>query len=293
MTERMIRTNGAEIATEAFGDAAHRPLLLIMGGMASMLWWPDEFCRRLAGHGRYVVRYDHRDTGHSTKYPPGDAPYTLDDFAKDAIGVLDECGIARAHIVGMSLGGMIGQLVAVEYPSRALSLTAISSTPVGWVGTQLPPSDAAWFEHQATTSDAVDWSDRTQVIDFMVDDSRMTASAAHPFDEAGLRKFIERDYDRAGGYMSAANHGALMSEVSRRKRLPEIRAPLLVIHGTADPVFPIAHGIALCQAVPGSTMTRIEGGGHELHPADWDTIIGAVVSHTGIVHGTVAQGRTP
>jgi pimeloyl-ACP methyl ester carboxylesterase len=282
MTERMIRSNGAELATEAFGDPAHPPLLLIMGGMASMLWWPDEFCRKLASHGRYVVRYDQRDTGHSTKYPPGNAPYTLDDFVKDAIGVLDEYGIAGAHIVGMSLGGMIGQLAAVGYPSRVLSLTAISSTPVGADSTRLPASDEAWFEHQATTSETVDWSDRAQVIAFMVDDARMTASTAHPFDEARVKAFIERDYDRAGGYLNATNHGVLMSEVSTRSRLQEIRVPLLVIHGTTDPVFPIEHGIALSKAVPDSKVIRIEGGGHELHPADWDMIIGAVLAQTSV-----------
>jgi len=280
MTERMIRTNGAELATEAFGDPAHPPLLLIMGGMASMLWWPDEFCRKLASRNRYVIRYDYRDTGHSTKYPPGKAPYTLDDFVKDAIGVLDEYGIAGAHVVGMSLGGMIGQLAAVGFPSRVLSLTVISSTPVGAHSSRLPASDKVWFEHQATTSETVDWSDRAQVIAFMVDDARMTASTVHPFDETRVRAFIERDYDRAGGYLNATNHGVLMSEVSKRSRSREIRVPLLVIHGTTDPVFPIAHGIALSKAVPGSKLTRIEGGGHELHPADWDTIIGAVVAHT-------------
>ena len=280
MTERMIRTNGADLATEAFGDPAHPPLLLIMGGMASMLWWPDEFCRKLASRNRYVIRYDYRDTGHSTKYPPGKAPYTLDDFVKDAIGVLDQYGIAGAHVVGMSLGGMIGQLAAVGFPSRVLSLTVISSTPVGADSSRLPASDKVWFEHQATTSETVDWSDRAQVIAFMVDDARMTASTVHPFDETRVRAFIERDYDRAGGYLNATNHGVLMSEVSKRSRLPEIPVPLLVIHGTTDPVFPIAHGIALSKAVPGSKLTRIEGGGHELHPADWDTIIGAVVAHT-------------
>jgi pimeloyl-ACP methyl ester carboxylesterase len=280
MTERMIRTNGAELATEAFGDPAHPPLLLIMGGMASMLWWPDEFCRKLASHNRYVIRYDHRDTGHSTKHPPGNAPYTLDDFVKDAIGVLDDYGSARAHIVGMSLGGMIGQLAVVGFPSRVLSLTVISSTPVGEDSSRLPASSEDWFEHQATTSETVDWSDRAQVIAFMVDDARMTASTVHPFDEAQVKAFIERDFDRAGGYLNATNHGALMREVSKRSRLQEIRVPLLVIHGTTDPVFPIEHGIALAKAVPGSKVTRIEGGGHELHPADWDTIIGAIVAHT-------------
>jgi pimeloyl-ACP methyl ester carboxylesterase len=279
----MIRTNGVELATEACGDPAHPPLLMIMGGMASMLWWPDEFCRKLAGRDRYVIRYDQRDTGHSTQYPPGKAPYSLDDFVKDAIGVLDEYGIAGAHVVGMSLGGMIGQLAAVGYPSRVLSFTAISSTPVGAdSSSRLPPSGEAWFEHQATTSETVDWSDRAQVIAFMVDDARMTASTVHPFDEAQVKAFIERDYDRSGGYLSATNHGALISEVSKRSGLQKMRVPLLVIHGTTDPVFPIEHGIALSKVVPGAKVIRIEGGGHELHEADWDTIIDAVVAHTNI-----------
>lgn len=282
MTEQLIRTNGVELATETFGDPAHPPLLLLMGGMASMLWWPDEFCERLAGHGRYVIRYDQRDTGHSTKYPPGKAPYTLDDFARDAMSVLDGYGITSAHLVGMSMGGMVSQIAAAGFPSRVLSLTLISSTPVGGDRAQLPGSDPVWFEHQATTSETVDWSDREQVITFVVDDMRMTASSAHPFDEAGVREFVERDYDRAGGYLNATNHGVLMNEVSSRRRLHGMRAPLLVIHGTTDPIFPIEHGIALSNRVPGASLVRIEGGGHELHPADWNTIIGALVAHTGV-----------
>jgi pimeloyl-ACP methyl ester carboxylesterase len=280
-SERMIRTSGAELATDAFGDPTHAPLLLLMGGMASMLWWPDEFCKRLAARERYVIRFDYRDTGHSTKYPPGKAPYALDDFVKDAICVLDGYGIARAHVVGMSLGGMIGQLAVAGYASRILSLTAISTTPVGANGSRLPASEKTWFDHQAVTSEQVDWTDRAQVIAFMVDDARMTASTAHPFDEMRVRAFIERDYDRSGGYLSATNHGALMGEVSTRSLSKPIRVPLLVVHGTRDPVFPLEHGIALSRTVPGSKVIRIEGGGHELHPADWDTIIAAVVAHTG------------
>jgi pimeloyl-ACP methyl ester carboxylesterase len=245
-----------------------------------MLWWPDEFCRKLASRDRYVIRYDHRDTGLSTKYPPGAAPYSLDDFVADAIGVLDAYGIAGAHVVGMSMGGMIGQLTAAAHSSRVLSLTTISSTPIGADGSKLPASAEAWFEHQATTSGTVDWSNRAQVIDFVVDDARLTASTLHAFDEAQMRAFVERDYDRAAGYLSATNHGALMQEASTRMPLHELRAPLLVIHGTSDPVFPIGHGIALSAAVPGAKLVRIEGGGHELHPADWDTIIAAVITHT-------------
>jgi pimeloyl-ACP methyl ester carboxylesterase len=280
--EQLIRTNGVELATEVFGDPAHVPLLLIMGGMASMLWWPDEFCRKLASRGRHVIRYDHRDTGRSTKYPPGEAPYSLDDFVADAIGVLDEYGIAGAHVVGMSMGGMIGQLTAAAHPSRVLSLTTISSTPVGADGSKLPASEEAWFEHQAKTSETVDWSARSQVIGFVVDDARLTASTLHAFDEAQVRAFVERDYDRSDGYLSATNHGVLMQEAGKRTALREIRAPLLVIHGTSDPVYPLGHGIALSTAVPGAKLVRIDGGGHELHPADWDTIIGAIAAHTSV-----------
>lgn len=282
----MIPTNGARLAAEAFGDPAHAPLLLIMGAMASMLWWPAEFCEQLASHNRYVIRYDQRDTGHSTKYPPGSHPYSLDDFVRDAIGVLDGYHIAGAHMIGMSLGGVIGQLAAAAYSSRVLSLTAISCTPVGAASRRLPESREPWYEHQAKEGAKVDWSDRAQVIDFMVDDARMTASTAHPFDESRVRTFIERDYDRAGGYLSATNHGELLSEFPKQSRMQEIRQPLLVIHGTADPVFPIEHGVALSKKVPGAKFVRIEGGGHELHRDDWDTIIAAIVAHTGVPAST-------
>jgi pimeloyl-ACP methyl ester carboxylesterase len=279
MAERMIRTNGVDLATEAFGDPAQASLLLIMGGAASMLWWPEEFCRKLASHGRHVIRYDHRDTGHSTKYLPGNAPYSIGDFADDAIGVLDEYGIARAHIVGMSMGGMIGQVVALEYPSRVSSLTAVSTTPVGADISGLPGSGDAWLEHMTTSK--VDWSHRAQVLTFMVEDARLIASTTHAFDEANAKALVERDFDRSGGYLSAVeNHAKLLSQGPRRGRLQELRVPLLVIHGSSDPVFPFEHGIALSKAVPGSRLVRIDGGGHELHRADWDTIIGAVVAHT-------------
>ena len=280
MSERTLRASGIELATQSFGDPARPAILLIMGGMASMLWWPREFCERLAGHGRHVIRYDQRDTGLSTKYPPGEAPYTLDDLVDDAVRVLDGHAIAAAHVIGMSLGGMVGQIAALKYPARVLSLTAISSSPVGADQSHLPTFSEAFAQHMEA-GEQVDWSDRAQVIAYMVEDSRVLAGTAHPFDEARARAFIERDYDRAGGYLSATNHGALKIGEEWRGRLHEMRAPLLVIHGTADPVYPIGHGIALSEAVSGAKLVRIENGGHELHTADWDTIIGAIVRHTG------------
>jgi pimeloyl-ACP methyl ester carboxylesterase len=278
--ERFIRSDGVVIATEAFGDVANPPVLLIMGAMASMLWWPEEFCERLARRGRNVLRYDHRDTGLSTKYAPGKPPYTFDDMADDAVRVLDGYQIRSAHIVGMSLGGMIAQLVALAQPQRVLSETAISTSPVGTDTSDLPQMTAAYAEH-AEAGAGVDWSDRAQAIGFFLKDARMLAGTAHRFDEARMRSFIERDYDRSRGYGSATNHFMLKGGDRWKGRLGEMSAPLLVIHGTADPLFAIEHGAALAAAVAGARLMRIEGGGHELHEQDWDEIITAIAAHTG------------
>jgi pimeloyl-ACP methyl ester carboxylesterase len=128
--------------------------------------------------------------------------------------------------------------------------------------------------------ESVDWCNRDQVIAYMIEDSRLLASTAHGFDAVRARAFIERDYDRAGDYLSATNHAALDIGSEWRGRLREMKAPLLVIHGTADPIYPIEHGAALAEAVESARLLRVEGGGHELHEADWDKIIGAIVQHT-------------
>jgi pimeloyl-ACP methyl ester carboxylesterase len=275
----MKTTEHPEIASETFGDAAHPPVLLIMGAMASMLWWPEAFCRKLAGAGRFVIRYDNRDTGHSTKYTPGEPPYTIGDMVDDAIRVLDDHGVQKAHVVGMSLGGVIGQLVALKHPSRVISLTAISTTPVATDTSHLPGMTEAYMAHSAEGA-KVDWSDRGQVVDFVVKDARAIASVAHPFDAKRTRAFIESDYDRSGGLLSATNHFMLKGGDERKRRLDDMRAPLLVIHGTADPIFPVEHGQALAEAVAGARLVCLPGGGHELHPDDWDVIVAAIVAHT-------------
>jgi pimeloyl-ACP methyl ester carboxylesterase len=275
----MIRADSVELAAETFGDQQHPAVLLIMGGMASMLWWPEEFCRRLAARSRYVIRYDQRDTGRSTKYPLGQSPYTIEDMVDDALRVLDGHSIAAAHFVGMSLGAMIGQIAAISHPTRVASLTAISSSPVGVDRSRLPALSAKFAEHMAD-GEHVDWSNRTQVIEYMIEDARVLAGTGRPINEAQVRAFIERDYDRAAGYEHALNHGALKVGDSWRDRLQEIKAPVLVIHGTADPVYPFEHGVALSRAIKGAKLIRLDGGGHELHPADWDTIIDAIATHT-------------
>lgn len=275
----MTKAAAPEIVSQAFGDPRDPAMLLIMGAMASMLWWPEALCKKLAGEGRFVIRYDNRDTGLSTKYAPGEPPYTFDDMADDAVRVLDSHGIGKAHVVGMSMGGMIAQRLALKHPSRVITLTVISSSPVGIDTSHLPGTTEAYMEHSADGA-KVDWSDREQVVGFVVKDAHAIASTAHPFDEKAMRAFIEQDYDRSGGFLSATNHFMLKGGEDLTGRLHEIKAPLLVIHGTSDPIFPVEHGAALADAIAGARLVRIEGGGHELHPQDWDTIAAAIIAHT-------------
>jgi pimeloyl-ACP methyl ester carboxylesterase len=268
------------ICSETFGRRADPAVLLIMGAMASMLWWPDEFCERLADAGRFVVRYDNRDTGRSIGYDPGTATYTVEDMAADAVGVLDEHGVERAHVVGMSMGGAIAQVVALAYPERVASLTAISTTAVGEENPGLPGPTAKYMEHAAAFDD-LDWSDTQALADLIVEDARQLAGTRHPFDEAAARELVTRDLDRAIDPSRLANHGSIGGDEGRWKgRIRELAVPLLVIHGSADPLFPHPHGVALAEAVSGARLVTIEGGGHELHERDWDQILGAIADQT-------------
>lgn len=279
MSERIIRAEGVELATEAFGAPADPPILLIMGVMASMLWWPDEFCTRLAARGRYVIRYDNRDTGRSTTYEPGKPTYTVDDLGEDTVRILDGYGLSTAHLVGMSMGGMIAQLATLQHPARVASVTAISTTPIGLDNVALPGVDPVLDAHLAQSPE-IDWHDRDAVVRHMVEDSRWMVGPERTFDLPGVTELVARDYDRARNFASATNHTILQGGAGAAGRLHEIRAPFLVIHGTGAPIFPIAHGVALADAVPGASLIRLEGSGHELNEADWETIIAAIVGHT-------------
>jgi pimeloyl-ACP methyl ester carboxylesterase len=275
-TAKTIEGGGVEIASEAFGRPGDPVVLLIMGTMASMLWWPEGFCRRLAVAGRRVIRYDHRDTGRSTRYPPGAPGYDVGDMAGDAIRVLDGWSVPAAHVVGMSLGGMIAQRVALCAPERVLSLTALSSTPVGVEGLSGP--SPAYLEHGAR-GEGVDWSDRGQVIDYMAEDARMLAGTAFAHDAAAARALVAEDFDRAGGFASATNH-FMLGDGRPAPGIDRLRAPLLVIHGTADPIFAPEHGAALARKVAGAALVTLDGGGHELHPGHWPAIVEAIVAHS-------------
>ena len=137
--EELIEINGVTICVATFGSPEDPPVLLIQGNGGSMLWWEDEFCTRLASAGRFVIRYDHRDTGRSVTYPPGEPGYVFTDLVEDAAGVLDVTGVDQAHVVGISMGGAIAQLLALDHPDRVASLTLISTSPDGPGAADLPP----------------------------------------------------------------------------------------------------------------------------------------------------------
>lgn len=278
-TARTIKRNGVELATEAFGEPSDTPVLLIMGAMASMLWWADGFCEQLAARGRYVIRYDNRDTGLSTKYEPGSPSYLIDDMADDAMAVLDAYDRSSVHLVGMSLGGAIAQIAALKYPERIISLTVMSTWPVGMDTSHLPGMSEAYLEH-AAQGETVDWSDKQQAVDFVVKDMRAIAGTRHPHDGHKARAFVQADADRSSGYLSATNHFMLKASDAWNGRTSKIAPPLLVMHGTADPLVPVDHGEALAGAVVGSHLVRIDGGGHEIHEMDWPQYLDEIARQT-------------
>lgn len=279
--ERIVRANGVDLCVESFGDDRDPAVLLVMGAASSMLSWEEEFCERLASGGRFVIRYDHRDTGRSVTYSPGAPEYTGDDLVADAAGVLDALGVGRAHVVGMSMGGGIGQLLALDYPDRVSSLTLISTSPGS--GPDLPALSDELGAYFAEPPPQPDWSDRDAVIHYLVEDERVYAARSRPFDEAARRELAGRIFDRSIDLAaSMTNHFVLDGGESWRERLGEIRVPTLVIHGTEDPFFPIGHARALASEIPGARLVTLEQTGHELPRATWDVVVPAIPAHTSV-----------
>ena len=283
VTERMVQANGVEICTESFGDPADPPILLVMGIGASMLWWEEGFCRMLSSGGRFVIRYDHRDTGRSVTYEPGHPAYNGSDMVADAAGVLDAYGIPAAHIVGVSAGGAFAQLIALDFADHVLSLVLISTTAALPGGRGLPPPMEEFGRFVAAAE--VDWSDAESVVEYLVGYSRMLSGGRRPFDEDAFRDLATRDVERARNFAALQNHDAIPDDGRSREPLSSITVPTLVIHGTADPMFPIQHGEALTEEIPGARLLPLEGAGHGVDPADWEIIARAIIEHTGRADG--------
>jgi pimeloyl-ACP methyl ester carboxylesterase len=274
----MIEANGVELCTEAFGKPEDPPILLIMGTGASMLWWEEGFCGMLADGGRFVIRYDHRDTGRSVTYEPGRPGYTGTDLVADAAGVLEAYELPAAHVVGVSAGGAFAQLLALDLPDRVLSLALISTSAAVPVHRELPSPTEDFGRFVSTAQ--VDWSDAGSVIEYLVDYSRVLAGTERPFDEPAARDLLRREAKRARDLAAAQNHDWIAGDGRPRKPLSAIATPTLVMHGTADPMFPIGHGETLAELIPGARLLRLEGAGHGVYRVDWETVAGAILEHT-------------
>ena len=279
MVERTMQANGVELCTEPFGDADDPAILLIMGIGGSMLWWEAGFCQMLADGGRFVIRYDHRDTGRSVNDEPGRPRYNGADLINDAVGVLDAYGLPAAHIVGLSAGGAFAQLLALDFAERVRSLVLVSTSPATPGDRDLPPPTEEFGRFVAAAE--VAWSDPESVIEHLVGFSRVLAGDERQFDERACRALVRREVERTRNVATLQNHDAISDDARPRNPLSSITAPTLVIHGTADPMFPLAHGEALVNEIPGATLLRLEGAGHGIDRADWNTIVGAILDHTG------------
>lgn len=280
-SQQIVRSNGVDLCAQTFGDCRDPPVILIAGNSGSMLWWDDRFCARLASGSRFIIRYDHRDTGRSVTYAPGAPEYTLHDLALDAVGLLDAFGVARAHLVGMSMGGAIAQLVALDHPDRVASLTLIATSPVSPLQ---PDPDLSGMSEELLAAFAArplpDWSDRAAVIEFLLDSQRLL-SDSHPFDQAGTRAAFRPVVDRTIDVTSSmTNHNLMGGGDGWRERLGGVTAPTLVVHGSEDPVFPHSHGLALANEIPGAHLLTLEQTGHELPSMVSDVVISAILRHT-------------
>ncbi|MDV6330100.1 alpha/beta hydrolase [Asticcacaulis sp. 201] len=286
-----VKANGINLAYDGFGKDEDAPLLLIAGLGTQRIRWTTPFCEELAAKGYRVIRFDNRDTGGSTHFrhcPPLDfgalaaslmagkrpeVPYTLHDMAADAIGLLDALAIDRAHVVGRSMGGMIAQIMASEYPDRVLSLTSIMSSTGNPALPQAAPDAMAMMMRPAP--DPV--TDEAGFLSHSLAFARRIAGTGQPFDDAAHRILVLEEVSRAydpGG--TGRQIGAMAVTGDRRPRLTTVTAPTLVIHGAEDPLFPPACGQDTAAAMPNAELLVIDGMGHDLPPALYRQVVEAI-----------------
>jgi pimeloyl-ACP methyl ester carboxylesterase len=277
----IVQPRDVEICVQTFGEPQEPVVLLIMGSSASMDWWEDGLCERLAGGGRFVIRYDHRDTGQSVSYEPGAPGYGIEELVDDAVDLLDHFDVPGAHVVGMSMGGGIAQLLALDHPDRVASLTLISTAPAA-PGPDDPDLPSMSEEARARfVTDSPDWSDRDSVVDHMVHLARASAAQSAPFDEEPFRALAARVFDRTRNIeASYTNHNLLSGGERSRERLGELDMPTLVLHGTEDPVVPYGNGEALAREIPAARLVELPATGHEIPRRVWDTVVPEILEHT-------------
>jgi pimeloyl-ACP methyl ester carboxylesterase len=282
-TVKTVEANGLRLAYETIGDPSGTPLLLIMGLGSQMLSWPDEFCQLFVDRGYQVVRYDNRDIGLSTHFTEAGmpdlmarlggtevpTPYLVDDMADDAAALLDALDLSPAHIVGVSMGGMIAQALAIRHPDHVRSLTSIMSTPNPNISPPDPIAISELMRPPATTRD--------EYIENSVKTFSVIGSPAYPMNEAWQREKAgeswDRDPDPAG---RARQLLAILSSPDRAPGLAGVTVPTLVIHGSADPLVTPSGAQATADAIPGAELVVLEGMGHDLPEPLWGDIVGHI-----------------
>lgn len=273
---KIVKNGEIELASESFGDAQRGTFLLIMGATASMVWWPDSLIERLTAAGYRVIRYDHRDTGQSSSNPLGTINYDVEELVGDAIAILDAYGVGTASLVGMSLGGLIAQIVALRYPARVRSLTLIAAEPVGldYGAGEFSPDLMKHFG----TMEHLDWGDRKQVAEFMLEIARLSAGSQPPFDPVAARARIDAELDHARSMQSAFNHAAMVGSLDPELVANNIVQPSLIIHGTEDPLIRPDAARTSAGAISGARTLWLKGRGHELIEDDMPSIAEAIVA---------------
>ena len=287
------QSNGVELEYDTFGDPTGSPLLLVMGLAYQMIEWDERVCRLLADRGFWVIRFDNRDVGLSTRMDELGLPdllaalagspvalYTLDDMAEDSVGLLDALGVPAAHVVGASMGGMIAQLIAINHPERVLSLTSIMST-VGGPAVVQPDTEVqlALLTPPGPT--------RQERIEHSVSLRRLINGKDLPFDEDDARRRATRAHDRSfhpDGAMRQAI--AIAAAPDRAPALRLLQMPTLVIHGEDDPLVPAGNGRQTAAALPGARLLMLPGMGHNLPERVWPEVLDALVEVTGRAHVT-------
>ncbi len=255
MTQAYIDTNGVRLWYEELGSTTGPPVLLIMGVDASVVWWPKEFIDVLVGAGCRVVRFDNRDIGLSTHIDFDAQPYRIEDMANDTLGLMESLGIQSANLVGMSLGGIICQELALQRPSCVRSLTLISTSP--GPDPRLPkPSKKVFGALGGPPANAEEW------VNGVVAFCRALAGSRFAFDEDQVRERARADVNRGTNIRS--NQARLPALPSRIDRLGDINVPTLVVHGTEDPLFPIQHAQVLATGIPNAKLVEWHGVGHEI-----------------------------
>lgn len=276
-----VDVDGGRLDLEAWGDPGDPAVLLLAGTSCTRDWWPPSFCRLLTARNAFVIRFDQRDTGSSTHWPPGAPGYGLPDLVTDAITVLDTLAIATAHLVGFSQGGWVAQNLGVHHRNRTASLTLVATraTAHGPADPDLPEvTDRLLVAWDAL--EEPDWDDPGAVVEYLVEGERVLAGER--FDEPAVRSVCQAAVARTPeirNIRSIDNHTLMNTGPRWREALGRIVAPTTVLHGSLDPLFPPRNGESLAQEIPGAHFRLLPGVGHELPERAWSTVVDAVAEH--------------